>query len=296
MRLLTCSCRLSRLSRLLPLLLAVAARSIASGGGVASAHPSAPTPTLAARDLAALDAQFAASLQQVTSEQQALAERLDASRRLVEEMFASEQEETLAFMRETRAKMLSIRQSLREEMRAALAEVQTLLAGAAANATTMIEQHNQVKATPAGPFPAKNQTCELQTGQDDDLGDEIATTKQPSEPLISWDAVQEAAARVVVGLARYYELFAVALVHYVAVVGLWVLLPAAAIVAVFVLAAVAIAKLQAYQRARRRPRVVYSGYLRSHRQPNCRLETEARNARTKNGSSREARRLANGGP
>jgi hypothetical protein len=255
------------LSRALPLLLAVAAWSTEDAVG----QPLMPA--LGVRDLMAVDAQFVASLQQVTREQQALAQRLDASRRLVTDLFASEQQETLAFVRETRSKMLAIRASLREEMRAALAEVQSLLASTAADATAAIRQYKHVPDTakPADAMPAINQTCR------DDRNVDQSAGEQPSEPLVSWSDVQDGVARALVSLAHLYEVFAVAVVHYAVVVGLWVLLPAAAIVALLVLAAVAIARLQAYQRARRRPRVVYSGYLHSRRLP-----VEATDARKRN--------------
>lgn len=265
MRLPCCS---HRLSRAVPLLLAAATWTTED----ATAQQLAPA--LGVRDLAAVDAQFAASLQQVTREQEALAQRLDASRRLVADMFASEQQETLTFVRETRGKMLAVRASLREEMRAALAEVQSLLASTAADATAAIRQFKRVPDTadPADAVPVTNQTCR-----------EERDAEQPSEPLFSWRDVQDGVARALVSLAHLYDAFAVAAVHYAWIVGLWLLLPAAAIVGLLLLAAAAIAKLQANQRARRRPRVVYSGYLHSRRLP-----AETTDARKRNGRAWKA--------
>ncbi|RLN44651.1 hypothetical protein BBJ28_00018359 [Nothophytophthora sp. Chile5] len=220
------------------------------------------------RELATLDAEFMTRFKETAGEQEALARRLQNSRLLVREMFANEQEEQLLYMQETRFKMDSIRDVVREEVRSATEDVRAMLASAASNVTMWRKRREELRAA----TEKKRDMLELirrhkeaeqhrkeQSGPDDDSaeGDEGQTEEQQLEG--------EEGEGLLPKLSRWYDSVADAILAAVKLVSRQLVLPVAVILGFFLLATVIIARYNAVQQARRKKRILYSSYPKSYR-------------------------------
>lgn len=230
------------------------------------------------QELAALDAAFVAKLDQVTDEQEALAQRLDDSRRLVLELFEGEREETKRFVEDTRLQMAGVRDRLRAEMVTARLGVQQEVATAVANATAMIEQRDRVRAA------IRDQLDQLDQLSVADEENKIQANQQQREEVVHWDwskaseqvmeqvdwSIRGAISVGSEGLGAVSSCVE-SVVAVAVTTALWigrqlktlvVILAGVAVLATLtMLATVAIAKLRAYHYAKQRRGVVYSAYL-----------------------------------